>query len=356
MPQLKQFGMQWEFVMKKTTNIIITLVCLTLMVHNLSNAIPFISNSYFGVQAAYAKAEDGLPLIYDSTSVDYMSYIPELECSSEVQEALAIRNPDITIDAEAAILIDANSGAILYHKNATTPIFPASTAKVLTALVALEWCKQSEMVKVGKEVSMIPYDSSRAGLRSGDKLKVYNLLEAMLIPSGNDAAYAIAVYVGRKALKDKTAGEMKAIRKFTELMNAKAEKLGAYNSCFISPDGYDAIGQYSTAYDMALIGLQALKSKTIMKITKERTSTITMQNGRTLSLWNTNALINKDSMWYDSHVIGLKTGTTSIAGRCLISAAGEGNAKVLSVVMHSSSAGRWQDSLKLLEYGRKKIS
>lgn len=342
--------------MKKNINLIISLLCITVFVHNLFYAVPLISQNLYGVQAVYAKADDTLPLISDGSSVDYMSYIPEMKCSKQVQKALSVKNPEISVDAKAALLIDAKTGKVLYHKNALEPIFPASTAKVLTALVVLDWCKTSEMVKVGNEVSLIPYDSSRAGLRAGDKLKVYNLLEAMLLPSGNDAAYALAVYVGRKELKDNKAEAMSAIREFTRLMNDKARDLGAENSCFISPDGYDAIGQYSTAYDMGRIGLQALKSKTITKIVKERTTTIKMASGRTLPLWNTNALINKDSVWYESHVIGLKTGTTSLAGRCLISAAETDKGLVLSVVMNSSSQGRWNDSLRLLKYGRKVMS
>lgn len=342
--------------MKKTPNIIIFLLCLTVFIHNLFYAVPLINNNVYGVKAVYAKADDNLPLISDGSTVDYMSYIPDMKCSQEAKEALSISNPEISLDAKSAILVDADTGEILYHKNALEPIFPASTAKLLTALVVLDWNRTSETVKVGKEVSMIPYDSSRAGLRAGDKLKIYSLLEAMLLPSGNDAAYVLAVYTGRKSLKDSKAEEMSAIREFTRLMNDKARKLGAENSCFISPDGYDAIGQYSTAYDMAQIGLNALKNKTIAQITKERTTTLKMVNGRTLPLWNTNALINKDSVWYESHVIGLKTGTTGLAGRCLISAAETDSGPVLSVVMHSSSEGRWSDSLKLIKYGRKVMS
>ncbi|SHO52734.1 D-alanyl-D-alanine carboxypeptidase family protein [Anaerocolumna xylanovorans] len=342
--------------MKKISNVIIILLCFTVFIHNLFYAIPLIGNNIYEVRAVYAKADDNLPLISDGGSVDYMSYIPAMKCSEEVKEALSVSNPEISVDAKAAVLVDAEDGKVLYHKNALEPIFPASTAKLLTALVVLDWCKTSEMVKVGKEVSMIPYDSSRAGLRAGDKLKVYNLMEAMLLPSGNDAAYALAVYTGRKSLKDNKADEMAAIREFTRLMNDKARRLGAENSCFISPDGYDAIGQYSTAYDMAKIGLKAIKSETITKIAKERTATIKMVNGRALPLWNTNALINKDSMWYDSHVIGLKTGTTGLAGRCLISAARTDSGLVLSVIMNSTSEGRWRDSLKLIKYGRKVMS
>ncbi len=101
----------------------------------------------------------------------------------------------------------------------------------------------------------------------------------------------------------------------------RRQTLGAENSCFVTPDGYDALGQYTTAYDMAMIALEAVKSKTILNITAKSSMKLTLDSGEKLTLRNTNALINKDSEWYNSSVIGLKTGTTSMAGRCLLSAA-----------------------------------
>jgi D-alanyl-D-alanine carboxypeptidase (penicillin-binding protein 5/6) len=138
-------------------------------------------------------------------------------------------------------------------------------------------------------------------------------------------------------------------------MNKKAGELGAENSCFVTPDGYDAIGQYTTAYDIGRIALAAAKNKSITKITAKSSVNLTLASGQKLYLKNTNALLNKDSEWYNPNVIGLKTGTTSMAGHCLISAAKNKTGMVISVVMNSTVKGRWNDANKLLQYGLKNI-
>jgi D-alanyl-D-alanine carboxypeptidase (penicillin-binding protein 5/6) len=148
-------------------------------------------------------------LICDSKSVDYLSFIPEMVIDSQLEANLDISNPDIEVDATAAILFDADTGEVIYYKNAVQAMFPASTAKLLTALVALEWCDEEEEVTVGDEIKMIASDSTRAYLKEGEILTIRNLLAGMLLPSGNDAAYAMAAYVGRKSLRDPEASRRK---------------------------------------------------------------------------------------------------------------------------------------------------
>lgn len=301
-------------------------------------------------------SDDTLPLILDSHSVDYMSYVPELNSNSSIiEEALAIKNPNIKIEASSAILFNAETGEVLFYKKPVSPVFPASTAKLLSALVALEWCETDEEITVGDEIKMITADSSKVNLKQGQVLTVSTLLHAMLLPSGNDAAYVMAVYVGRKSLKKSTAKKIDAVKEFTRLMNEKADELGAENSCFITPDGYDALGQYTTAYDMGMIGLAAIKNKTILKITKCSSKNATLISGEKYTWNNSNSLIKKTSNWYNSNVIGLKTGTTTMAGCCLISAAKTEDGVVVCVVMKSTSTGRYNDSTKLLKYGMKKL-
>lgn len=293
-------------------------------------------------------------LIYDHTKVDYMSYIPEMVIDSELQEALNIDNPDINLDAKAAVLIDADTGEILYYKNPVITMFPASTAKLLTSLVALMWCELDEQVTIGDEISMIASDSTKAGLRKGQVLTVHNLLEGMLLPSGNDAAYAIAAYVGRKSLDYPDASKEEAIDEFVRLMNKEAKNLGVKNSCFKTPDGYDAIGQYTTAYDMALIGVAAANNPTIVEISSKRKSSNKYVSGEQVTWTNTNRLINRDyGDLYYSNAIGLKTGTTSLAGRNIVAAARSNGRTVVCAVMDSSVEGRWKDAIKLLKYGLK---
>lgn len=290
-------------------------------------------------------------LIYDSKEIDYMSYIPEMVTDSELKAALDIKNPDLELDSKAAILFDADTKKILYYKNPVQAMFPASTAKLLTALVALQWCEEDEQVTIGDEIKMIASDSTRAGLKQGEILTIRNLLEGMLLPSGNDAAYAIAAYVGRKSLDNEAATREEAVCEFVSLMNEKAAELGVKNSCFKTPDGYDAIGQYTTAYDLGLIGVAAAMNPTITEICSKSRARNVFVSGEDVTWTSTNKLVTRYSGQYYSHAIGLKTGSSTMAGKCLIAAAEDNGKKVVCVVLDSTTTGRWEDAIALLKYG-----
>ncbi len=290
-------------------------------------------------------------LILDSKQVDYQSYIPKMQYDKELKEALTISNPDIDIDADAAVLFDADTKQVLYYKNPVQAVFPASTLKLLTSIVALNYCEEEEQVTIGDEITMIASDSTRAYLKKGQKLTIRNLLEGMLLPSGNDAAYAVAAYVGRKSLKDLRASKELAISEFIRLMNEQAKEIGVKNSCFKTPDGYDAIGQYTTAYDMGLIGIAATQYDTIVEIAEKSASRNIFVSGEDITWKNTNKLITKYSGQYFSPAIGLKTGTSTMAGRCLVSAARLDGKEVVCAIMDSTSAGRWEDAIALMKYG-----
>lgn len=306
------------------------------------------------ISSYLAAKEKGLPLIYDCYSVDYKSYLPEMLFTNDIETALNIVNPEIKLSATSAILFDGKTKEVLYYKDPVIPVFPASTSKILSALVGLDWCELDEEVTVGDEVSMIASDSSKANLRKGHVLDIETVLEGMLLPSGNDAAYVMAAHVGRKSLKNPKATKEKAIKEFTRLMNKKAKELGAVNSNFVTPDGYDAIGQYTTAYDMGMISLEAAENKTIIAISKKSSIKNTLISGQTITWNTTNSLIKKDSPRYFPYAIGLKTGTTTMAGRCLLAAARKDDRLVVCVIMHSTAQGRWTDATKLLEYGLNK--
>lgn len=127
--------------------------------------------------------------------------------------------------------------------------------------------------------------------------------------------------------------------------------MGVKNSCFKTPDGYDALGQYTTAFDMGLIGLAAAQNKTIMEISQKSRSRNLFASGEDITWENTNSLINRNSPRYFSKATGLKTGTSTMAGKCLVATASSGDQEVLCVVMNSTSAGRFEDATKLLKYG-----
>ena len=292
-----------------------------------------------------------MQLITNCNEVDYMQYVPEMKFDSKIEVALDITNPNLDIDARSAILFDVKTRKVIYYKDPVVPVFPASTSKLLTALVALDMCMEEEEVTVGDELDLVAWDSTVAGLRKGRVLSIRNLIEGMLVPSGNDAAYVIAAYVGRKSLNNENANLDEAIPEFIRLMNNKAKSLGAINSCFKTPDGYDAIGQYTTAYDMGMIGLAAAESETIREVSKKTSARNVFIDGHDVTWYTTNSLIKKNSGRYYSYCKGLKTGTSEMAGRCLISLGQKDGKEVLSVIMDSSSSGRWEDSIKLLNYG-----
>ncbi|MDD3173716.1 MAG: serine hydrolase [Herbinix sp.] len=297
--------------------------------------------------AAAAKPQ----LIYDSTEVDYQAYIPMMQYDSDLKAALNISNPDIDIDAEAAILFDADTKQVLYYKNPVKAVFPASTLKLLTSIVALNWCSVDEEVTIGDEITMIASDSTRAYLKQGQILTIRNLLEGMLLPSGNDAAYAVAAYVGRKSLYNLQASKEEAVTEFVRLMNAQAKEIGVKNSCFKTPDGYDAVGQYTTAYDMGLIGIAAAGFDTITEIAHKSSSRNSFVSGEDVTWNNTNKLITRFSGKYYSPTIGLKTGTSTMAGRCIITAAKKDGKEVICAIMDSTAVGRWEDAIALMKYG-----
>lgn len=280
-----------------------------------------------------------------------MNYIPDMVYDSKIESDLDIINPILDIKAKSAILIDAKTGKVLYYKEPIVPVFPASTSKLLTALVTLDWCMEEEEVVVGDEIKLVASDSTLARLKKGQVLTIRNALEGMLVPSGNDAAYVLAAYVGRKSLRNDDANLKEVIPEFIRLMNDKAKSLGAVNSVFKTPDGYDAIGQYTTAYDMGMIGMAAADNVTIVEICSKASARNVFLDGYDVTWNNTNSLIVKESGRYYPYCIGLKTGTSTMAGRCLISAAKKDGKEVISVVMNSDAAGRWEDSTTLLKYG-----
>lgn len=292
-----------------------------------------------------------MQLISDSNQVDYMKHIPDMVFDSKIEVALDIDNPVLDIKAKSAILFDAKTGEVIYYKDPVIPVFPASTSKLLTALVALDWCMEEEQVTTGNELDLVATDSTLARLKKGQMLTVRNLLEGMLVPSGNDAAYVIAAHVGRKSLKNENASLKEAIPEFVRLMNDKAKSLGAVNSNFKTPDGYDAIGQYTTAFDMGLVGMAAADNETILEICNKSKARNVFVDGFDVTWSNTNSLIVKESGRYYPYCLGLKTGTSTMAGRCLISVAKKDDKQVVSVVMNSDAVGRWEDSTKLLKYG-----
>ncbi len=264
---------------------------------------------------------------------------------------------------EAYVLIDQNSGRVLISKNADVKMYPASLTKILTALIAVEYIDADELLVTGYEANEVPWDSSLAGIKPNESILFENLLRGLLIPSGNDAANVIAMEVARRESGDEFISYNDAMILFAKLMNEEAQKLGATNSHFISPHGYHDDDHYTTAYDISLIAREALKNDLIKQICSEK-----MFKGygagdkRTVDMYtqeytwdNTNLLLGgrlASADYIYKNATGVKTGSTSEAGYCLIATATNSDEEnLMSVVMKSKTPFIWSDSKNLLNYG-----
>lgn len=238
------------------------------------------------------------------------------------------------INAQSAILMDAKTGQILYEKNSRIRSAPASTTKVLTAIIAIESGHLDDEVTISLRAAST--SGSSMHLSAGQRILLSELVTGLLLRSGNDAAVAIAEHL---------AG---SVENFANLMNHKAELLNAIDSHFDNPHGLNAPSHYSTAFDLAWITRYALTNPLFAAIVNTRETNIDWLDRRgkehDQSLRNTNKLL-----WMLEEVDGVKTGTTSQAGPCLISSATRGNQQMIAVVLHDHS--RWNDSMQLLKYG-----
>lgn len=250
--------------------------------------------------------------------------------------------PDnITIQAEGGVVMDADTGTVLFGKNMHNSYYPASITKILTALIVIERCDLDEMVTFSHNaVYNVETGSSSAGLDEGDVLSVRDCLYALLLKSANEAANALAEHV---------AGTTEA---FAELMNTRAAALGCQNSHFANPSGLNNPDHYTSAYDMALIGRAALQNSTFMEIDSSLYYTLppTRNNKEGLTIYPGHKMIKKNMPEYYSGALGGKTGYTSLAGNTLVTFARRGDTTLVAVVLNGH-ATHYSDTKTMLNFG-----
>jgi len=234
--------------------------------------------------------------------------------------------------AASVIVVDANSGKILYEKNADQTRVPASTQKLLTALIV------AESGFLDRTVTVQPVDTLaepvKLNIKAGDTYQRIDLLRALLVKSPNDVA---------RCLGRDNAGSIEA---FAEIMNRRAQELGAVHSHFVNPNGLPVPGQYSTARDLSIIARAAYANPTIRSIVCLPQLVFRYANGRTRELENTNKLLRRLP-----YCNGMKTGYTDAAGKCLIASGTRPGKDVIVVVLGDSSSRVWRDASALLSWG-----
>jgi D-alanyl-D-alanine carboxypeptidase (penicillin-binding protein 5/6) len=248
----------------------------------------------------------------------------------------AVHATSINIAGKAAVLMEMRTGKILWERNKDLSLAPASTTKILTALVVSERSKASDVVTVPVEATVATGGTAR--VLAGERLSVEQLLYGMLLGSANDAAIALANHAGG------------SVARFVNLMNKEARSVGAQRSSFRNPTGLPQKGHVTTAHDLAAIARAALANPRLRKIVAARIYPWRSAQWQG-EIKNSNVLLET----YEG-AIGVKTGQTNEAGFCLVAAAARGNKSFIAVVLKSTERSGWQDARNVLDYGFKNFT
>ena len=266
--------------------------------------------------------------------------------------------PQIPLNATAAILVEQSTGRVLYGYNEHARRYPASMTKMLTALVVLEHFDPDEVLVFGPEIHNMPSGYTTNIHVENEHMTVRMMLKALMIRSGNETGRTLALHVVRRADNNPEISYEDAKPRFSALMNAFAEELGATNSNFDNPYGLHSTQHFTTAYDLALIARAYMEVPLLAEIAGLYAFEGTGTEGRYIP----DALI-RDYSWINHnltlpeldfghpYITGIKTGFTTPAGECLAGAATFGDLSFITIVFDSESPGRWQDTHRLINYG-----
>lgn len=255
---------------------------------------------------------------------------------------------DPSVNAPVALLMDMGTGKILYEKNARQKMYPASTTKIMTAILALENRSLTDTATVSyNAIFTVPVGYSNANLQLDEVLTMEQLLYVLLIPSANDAANVIA---------EDIAG---SVESFASMMNTKAREIGCENTNFVNANGVHNEDHYSTAYDLALIGRYAMQNETFRKFVSTVRYTLPVTNKYDKAdrvFLTTNRLINPKSGQYYESCTGIKTGYTDAAKNCIVASAKKDNMELVCVIMGAGSdlttdTNKFDDCMTLFDYG-----
>lgn len=244
---------------------------------------------------------------------------------------------------------DATNKEYIFENRINSRCYPASITKLVTALVALKYMNINDTIVVGNELNMVEAYSSRCDIRRGEKYRLGDLLYGLLLPSGGDAAYTIAVNCARKVSGNKNMGYVAAKNYFVGLMNKYMKSLGATGSHFVNPHGYPVDGHYSTVHDLVLVAKKVLTNKTLKKITSTPYKYVTALTGQGHAWKTTNSLIASYAYYYSPYAHGMKTGTVHDGYTGIIGAATKNKRTIITVVIGCESYNaRYDATHKLL--------
>lgn len=279
------------------------------------------------------------PALFDLMESDVSGTFPKAPIYFDESDPLSLTADFLY--APSCILIDAPSGEVLLERNADERMFPASTTKIMTLLLALEYGNLDQVITIPKSAADIPADSSLVPVYPGEKMTMRDLLYGLMVRSGNDAANAVG---------ELCAGSVEA---FVQEMNLLADELGMQDSHFVNPHGYHDESHYTTARDLAIAARKGLTDPVFCEIVTCMNYTLPATGKREpLMLQNIWELFDPDSEYYIPGAAGVKSGYTSAAGFCYVGAAQRDGRTLIAVVLGEPTRNRaWIDLSRLFEYG-----
>ena len=248
--------------------------------------------------------------------------------------------PDM-LYAQAAVLLDSDTGDILFGKNEHAMMSPASTTKIMTLLLALEsGIPMDQEIAIPQAAGDAPSGSSLIPVYPGETMLFGDLLKGFQVHSGNDGGLAIAVLVSG------------TVDNFVQKMNVRAQELGMVNTHFANPHGFTQEGHYSTAYDLAILTRHAMQNPSFREIVKTISGSIQVKERGEIRLYSKTFIMKPDSKFYYEDCVGVKTGSTNAAGECFVGAAERDGATIISVVLKTDTDDqRWIDTTHLFDFG-----
>ncbi len=284
------------------------------------------------------------PIICYAEEVDTLEYIPNITFKYYPEKQKELEGLPL-LGCKAIYIAEPITGKVIYEKNAHEELYPASTTKILTALLVLENCKMEDTTIVSQRaISLVPEGYSNANLQVGEELTIKDLLYALLLPSANEAANVLAEHV---------SGSVEA---FAELCNNRAKELGCEKLHFVNPNGIHETNHVCTAYDLFLVARECQKHELFNEIVKTTSYTLPSTDiypgKRTIK--TTNDLLVPGTYYYE-YCTGIKTGTTTPAGQCLVASSSKDGINLISVVLGGRTnikglAERFYDTKELFEF------
>lgn len=311
---------------------------------------------------AYAKSRSETVLSVDSSSYSVLADLPseseaaQIEKEQQIEEENSIFEQkdsyplEMIIESPYCVVYDVQGKQVLYAKDAWERCYPASTTKIITAAVMLKYTDEDTIFTAGDEQSLVNEGSSLAYLNVGSVLDRSMILDAIMLPSGNDASYCAAAVTGRIIAENDELTAQEAVDVFIEQMNEFASDSGCTDTNFTCPDGFHDDNHYTTAMDMLRMTLHSEEYPEIAESGEKTYAEVDFLSGEHIWWSNSNSLIQSDNSNYYMYATGLKTGMTDQSGYCVVATAERFGHEIIIVCMGSeTSEVRWNDTIALFD-------